>query len=96
METLQKFTACDQWKKDGGQFIPHPATWLNQEGWDDEPEIKIASVATVDKKESTFQKIKRLEILDQRWAALKDFTTPEAATIRELRKKLRIEISEGK
>lgn len=25
-----------QWKKDGGQFIPHPATWLNQGRWDDE------------------------------------------------------------
>ena len=26
-----------QWLKDGGQFIPHPSTWLNQERWDDEP-----------------------------------------------------------
>ena len=26
----------DQWTKDGGQFIPHPATWLNQERWNDE------------------------------------------------------------
>ena len=26
-----------QWTKDGGQFIPHPATWLNQERWSDEP-----------------------------------------------------------
>ena len=25
-----------QWQKDGGQFIPHPATWLNQGRWDDE------------------------------------------------------------
>jgi hypothetical protein len=24
------------WTKDGGQFIPHPATWLNQCRWDDE------------------------------------------------------------
>jgi hypothetical protein len=24
-----------QWTKDGGQFIPNPATWLNQERWDD-------------------------------------------------------------
>lgn len=24
------------WKKDGGQFIPHPATWLNQHRWKDE------------------------------------------------------------
>lgn len=23
------------WTKDGGQFIPHPATWLNQERWED-------------------------------------------------------------
>lgn len=26
----------DQWKKDGGQFIPHPTTWLNQRRWEDE------------------------------------------------------------
>ena len=26
----------DQWKKDGGQFIPNPATWLNQRRWEDE------------------------------------------------------------
>ena len=24
------------WKKDGGQFIPNPATWLNQGRWQDE------------------------------------------------------------
>lgn len=24
------------WTKDGGQFIPYPATWLNQERWNDE------------------------------------------------------------
>lgn len=25
-----------QWSKDDGQYIPHPATWLNQERWEDE------------------------------------------------------------
>ena len=25
-----------QWKKDGGQYIPNPATWLNQRRWEDE------------------------------------------------------------
>lgn len=25
-----------QWNKDGGQFIPNPATWLNQQRWEDE------------------------------------------------------------
>ena len=24
------------WQKDGGQFIPHPATWLNEGRWQDE------------------------------------------------------------
>ena len=26
----------DQWKKDNGQFIPNPTTWLNQRRWEDE------------------------------------------------------------
>ena len=26
----------EQWKKDNGQFIPNPATWLNQRRWEDE------------------------------------------------------------
>lgn len=33
---LYKGTA--QWKKDGGQFIPHMATFLNQRRFDDDPE----------------------------------------------------------
>src|SRR5262245_12808823 len=27
-----------QWLKDQGQFVPHPATWLNQARWEDAPE----------------------------------------------------------
>lgn len=26
-----------QWVKDGGEYVPHPTTWLNQERWADEP-----------------------------------------------------------
>jgi len=26
----------EQWTKDGGQFIPHPSTWINQARWLDE------------------------------------------------------------
>lgn len=25
-----------EWMKDGGQYIPHPSTWLNQRRWEDE------------------------------------------------------------
>lgn len=30
--------ASPQWTKDNGQFIPNPATWLNQGRWEDEVE----------------------------------------------------------
>ena len=36
---LQAVTAAkdsDQWRREGGRFVPNPATWLNQGRWDDE------------------------------------------------------------
>lgn len=27
-----------QWRKKGGEFIPHPRTWLHQERWNDQPD----------------------------------------------------------
>lgn len=33
----------EDWTKDGGQFIPHPATWINQQRWQDE--LKVAARA---------------------------------------------------
>ena len=34
IETQKK---SDQWIRDGGQYIPNPATWINQGRWADEP-----------------------------------------------------------
>ena len=28
-------SACEQWRKEGGAFIPHAATWLNGKRWED-------------------------------------------------------------
>ena len=36
LSILEKQKASDQWQKEGGQFIPNPATYLNQGRWDDE------------------------------------------------------------
>jgi uncharacterized protein YdaU (DUF1376 family) len=36
IEAVKMQSKSPQWTKDGGQFIPHPATWLNQERWNDE------------------------------------------------------------
>jgi len=32
---VKKAKISKEWTKDGGQFIPHPATYLNQERWED-------------------------------------------------------------
>lgn len=37
LEAIDRAMKSEQWRKDGGQFIPNPATWLNQGRWDDEP-----------------------------------------------------------
>jgi hypothetical protein len=34
---------CPDWKKEGGKFIPHPATWLNGCRWEDETETTTAA-----------------------------------------------------
>ena len=31
-----------QWFKNNGQFIPNPATWINQERWKDEPTLEAS------------------------------------------------------
>lgn len=36
ISAVQKQRTWQDWIKDGGQYIPHPATWLNQGRWDDE------------------------------------------------------------
>lgn len=40
MQTILKAISLqrqsDQWTRDGGQYIPHPATWLNGRRWEDE------------------------------------------------------------
>lgn len=38
---IEKQRVSVDWRKEHGQFIPYPATWLNAERWDDElPEVK--------------------------------------------------------
>jgi hypothetical protein len=44
----------EQWRKDGGQFIPHPATWLNEGRWQDESEpIDLQSNAAKSARDET-------------------------------------------
>jgi len=36
MSGLDRWLASDEWYRDNGRFIPHPATWLNGQRWNDE------------------------------------------------------------
>jgi len=36
IEGVERWKGTEQWNKDGGQFIPYPATFLRQERWNDE------------------------------------------------------------
>ena len=36
MDALERFKHSKGWTKDGGQYIPHPQTWINQERWNDQ------------------------------------------------------------
>ncbi len=45
LEAIERQKQSDQWRRDKGQFIPHPATWLNQGRWEDEPEMGMEGKA---------------------------------------------------
>lgn len=38
LSALELQKASKQWQRDGGQFVPNPATWINQGRWQDEDE----------------------------------------------------------
>lgn len=37
MAALERQKLWPKWTKDGGQFIPHATTWINNSRWDDRP-----------------------------------------------------------
>lgn len=41
---IERAKNSNDWRKDGGQYIPYPSTWLNSKGWEDED----VSTPTVD------------------------------------------------
>ncbi len=40
VDAVKAHAKSDQWTRDDGQYIPHPATWLNGERWNDAIEGK--------------------------------------------------------
>lgn len=43
IKIIHKLKESKEWAKEGGQYIPYPASWINAHGWDDEIESSIAN-----------------------------------------------------
>jgi hypothetical protein len=43
--SLERQRRSSQWLRDGGRYIPNPATWLNQQRWDDDPEPDVPQLS---------------------------------------------------
>ena len=43
-----------EWTKDGGQFVPYPATWLNARRWEDEKQAAVSAGGTIHLKEDDY------------------------------------------
>lgn len=40
LDAIARQSRTDQWTKDDGKFIPHPASWLNGRRWEDETQVR--------------------------------------------------------
>ena len=53
LASIREQVKTDAWRKDGGQYIPHPATWLNEGRWQDETTVDLSVQAGIDAAEAT-------------------------------------------
>lgn len=44
IKAIRAASGTEQWMRGNGQFIPHAATWLRGERWEDEHEVKLSGV----------------------------------------------------
>jgi hypothetical protein len=45
LKKINELKITQDWSKDGGKFIPYPASWLNRGGWEDEVKTDVRSCA---------------------------------------------------
>ena len=71
MEGLKKWKESDDWSRDGGRYIPHPASWLNGRRWEDEvyehkPDKKVLPFQDFQQRDySGYQKDAMADITEQ-------------------------------
>jgi hypothetical protein len=58
----------EQWRKDGGVYIPYPSSWLRGERWEDAVEIELPKPE---------KQRDRFDLANERFAAAQAQITPE-------------------
>lgn len=53
MDGLERAKQSQDWAKDGGKYIPFPATFLNGRRWEDEYSVEIATVPIMSKSQQS-------------------------------------------
>lgn len=84
LKAITAQSQSEQWRKESGQFIPNPATWINQGRWEDEPLKTLPSYPSKSKTESGERDVREYlseeipeeteEVRLKRMAMLEDFT----------------------
>ena len=65
LSSLERWKRSREWLREGGQYIPHPSTWLNAKGWEDELPVSRDSPTAqknYDTEEDTIAKLKRMGV----------------------------------
>ena len=65
---IDTFKATDQWQRDGGQYIPNPATWINQCRWLDE-EVQVQELEPVRVREPEPPAVNTRPVTEADWTA---------------------------
>lgn len=46
---IERAKTSEQWRKDGGQFVPYPATWIRARGWEDEETEAVEEESSIER-----------------------------------------------
>ena len=68
LKAIEQQKQSEQWTKDGGQFIPLPATWLNNQRWEDDvlPTVRKNVVPAQDYEQRDYSEIQNAIVQEQR------------------------------
>jgi hypothetical protein len=96
LSAIEVHKRSHDWTKDNGQFIPYPATWLNQGRWMDEVAVSAGVITSISPNVAAIQNQKRLDRYEARLKALRELkpfmgwpkSAPEIAEAKMLKEEI--------